>query len=155
MGNMYSAEFNAVAIAEARDLFEIVAPSTRSVVIHGWVFGQTTDYGDAQAEGARIQLIRGHSTSGSGGATPTPAPLGSGTAAASSTVESVNTTLASTGSPVTLFSDGFNIQIGHQFWFTPETRPVVPPSTRIVLRLPNTPADAYTSSGTIFFEEVG
>lgn len=154
MGKMYSVQFNAVVVTVAQDFFELTAGATCSVVIHGWELGQASDYGDAQAEGLRLLLIRGHTTSGSGGTAATPTPLlGNGSAAASA-AEVNNTTVASAGTPVTVFASAWNIQAGHVQWFPPECRPTLVPGQRVVLNSPNVPTDSITMSGTLYFEEV-
>jgi hypothetical protein len=153
MGRVYSAIFDAVAVSVAQDLFEIAPPATTGILIHGLVIGQNTDYGDAQAEGLRILLIRGATTTGSGGATITPNPATPGEAAASSTVKRNNTTAATGGSPLTIHADCFNVQAGYQFWWTPETRLGCAPSSRIVVNLPAAPIDAITMSATLYYEE--
>jgi hypothetical protein len=81
--------------------------------------------------------------------------LASNTDAAGSTTAANNTTPATAGSPVTLIDTAFNIQIGHQQVFTPETRPCLAPSERLVLNLPAAPGSAIFMSGTLYFEEVG
>lgn len=153
MARMYSIAFDAIAVSVAQDLFEITAPATCGVVLHGLVMGQSTDYGDAAAEGLRVLIIRGYTVSGSVGSSVTATPLIPGGAAASSTCERNNTTVANTGSPVTVHADCWNIQAGYQMWWTPETRIYVAPSTRIVINLPAAPADAITMSATLYFEE--
>lgn len=155
MGRMYSAAFDAVAVTAAQDLFEVVAPSDACVVIHAIVVGQDTDAGDAQDEQLRIRLIRGHATSGSGGSSPTVAPLEFGDPAFGGTVEANNTTVASTGTPVTMHSEPFNVRAGFVYRPTPEERITLSPSQRLVVNLPGAPADSLTMSGTIVFEEIG
>jgi hypothetical protein len=154
MGMMYAATFGAVAVSAAQDVFEIVAPADKCVVIHEIVVEQSSDAGDAQAELLRIQAIRAFTTSGSGGASLTPAPLESGNAAAGSTVEANNTSLATSGSTATLFDRAFNVQIGFFWQPTPECRIVLSPSQRLVVRIA-APADSLTMHGTLVFEEVG
>jgi hypothetical protein len=44
---------------------------------------------------------------------------------------------------------------GLPIWWTPETRPVLSPSGRLIVELQTTPADALTMSGTLYFEEIG
>lgn len=152
MGRMYSAAFTDVAITAAQDLFEINAPADAVVAIHSIHFGQRTDYGDTQAEGASI-LIQRATVSGSGGTTPTPAPHQVGDPAFGGTVEANNTTLATT---LTLIqSYAFNLQAGFYYQFTPEERIYISPSGRVVISLPNAPADSITSHGTVVFEEIG
>jgi hypothetical protein len=154
MGMMYAASFGAVAVTAAQDVFEITAPSNKCVVLHEIAIEQASDAGDAQAELLRIQAIRGFTSSGSGGSGVTPAPLESGSAAAGSTVEANNTTVATTGATATLFDRAFNVQIGFFWQPTPECRIVLSPSQRLVVR--NTaPADALTMHGTMIFEEIG
>jgi hypothetical protein len=154
MGMMYAATFGAVAVAAAQDVFEIVAPSTKTVVIHEIALEQSSDAGDAEAELLRIQAIRGFTTSGSGGSSVTPAPLEGGNAAAGSSVEANNTTVATTGTTATLFDRAFNVQIGFFWQPTPECRIVLSPSQRLVVRIP-APADSLTMHGTMVFEETG
>lgn len=153
-GMMYSANVAAVSVSAAQDVFEIVAPADAVVIIHSVYISQTSDYGDAAAEGLQVKAIKGYSSSGSGGSTPTPTPMQSGFAAAGSTVEANNTTQANSGSPVTLVADSFNAQIGYQYRPTPEERIVLSPSQRLVWTL-TAPADAITLNATMIFEEVG
>ena len=154
MGMMYAATFGAVAVTAAQDVFEIVAPSDKCVIVHEVVIEQSSDAGDAQAELLRVQAIRGFTTSGSGGSAVTPAPLESGNAAAGSSVEANNTTVATTGTTATIFDRAFNVQIGFFWQPTPECRIVLSPSHRLVIRIP-APADSLTMHGTMVFEEIG
>lgn len=154
-GRMYSIQFNAVAVTAAQEFFALVAASTCSVIIHGWDIGQASDYGDAQAEGLRLLLIRGYTTASSGGNTVTPVPLRQNVAAAASTARINDTTLATAGTPVTVHATAWNIQAGSIWIPTPEMRPSLAPGARAVLRSPNTPTDSITMSGTLYFEEVG
>ena len=57
------------------------------------------------------------------------------------------------GSP--LFRMGQNVLNGWHWLFTPEMRPVVPPSGRFVVRLDAAPTAALTMTVTVTFEEVG
>jgi hypothetical protein len=155
MTRMYVANFDNITVSAAQDFFEVAPAATVSVVFHGLMIGQSTDYGDAQAEGLRLLIIRGATTTGSGGATITPAPVLPGGAAASSTVKRNNTTAATGGTPINLHSDGFNVQSGYQIWWTPETRLVCAPSSRIVVNMPSTPADAINFNASLYFEEIG
>ena len=151
-GRIYSATFEEVAVSAIQDLFEIVAPADSSVVIHGLVISQSSDSGDAQSEQLNVLIHRG-STSGSGGSTPTPAPLNVGDAAFGGTVEANNTSQSTEGTQV--HSQCFNVMAGLEIWWTPECRPVLSPSGRLIVELQTAPADAVTMSGTIYFEEIG
>jgi len=155
MGRMYTAVFNNVAVTAIQDLFELVAPADSVVLLHDIHLSQNTDVGDAAEEVLRIELTSGHTTSGSGGAAVTPVPVSLGDAAFGGTCEANNTTQASAGTIVTKYVWNWNIRVGFDKIFTPETRPVISPSTRMCLELPAAPADSVTMSGSITFEEIG
>lgn len=150
---MYSVTFSAVAVSAQSDLFEVVCPSAGLVFIHGYELFQTSDHGDAQAEGLQLLWVRGHTTSGSGGSSATPVKQTTIDAAASATCEVNNTTIASSGTTTTYMAGGWNVQGGAEKWWTPETRPILRNAERGVLRM-SAPADAITLSGTLYFEEL-
>jgi len=152
MGRMYSATFELVAATAAQDLFEINAPADAAVVVHGLWLSQSSDVGDAASEMLNILIHRG-STSGSGGSTPTAAPLSLGDAAFGGTVETNNTTQSTEGT--ILFSWDWHIAAGFQWIPTPEMRPIISPSGRLIIEMQSTPADSLTISGTVVFEEIG
>jgi len=152
MGRMYTAVFEQVAVAAAQDLFEVNAPADAVVVVHRVVIAQSSDAGDSEAEMLPILIHRG-STSGSGGSTPTPAPLEMGDAAFGGTVEANNTTQSTEGTQI--HAESFHIAAGFDFHPTPECRPVISPSGRLVVELQGAPADSLTMDGTIVFEEIG
>lgn len=154
MGRIYTAQFSAVGVTAAQDLFEIVAPSDAIVVIHDITIGQTSDKGDAEEELLLIQWKSGATTSGSGGSSCTPVPKELGDAAFGGTCEVNNTTQAADGTIVTHYSWVWNVRAPLQVIFTPETRPVLSPSRRAVLTIP-APADSLTMDGTITLEEIG
>lgn len=160
MGKLYTVTFTAVAITAQQDLFEITAASSRVLLIHGVELSQSTEVGDAAEEGLAIVMKRGTSltTSGSGGSSATPAPLEVNQGAAGSTAEVNNTTklAVGTGAITTLIATNWNIRATPMAWmFTPELRPVVSPSERFAVELATTPADSITTSGTLWFEEIG
>lgn len=155
MGRMYTGIFESVAVSAIQDLFEIVAPADAVVVIHACFISQSSEEGDSQDEQLHISWTRGHTTSGSAGSTPTAQPLNPGDTAASATVEANNTTQATAGSPVVLWSESFNVRAGWAWIPTPEARIILAPSQRLVLELPTAPADSVTMDGTIVFEEIG
>ncbi|MGB0971526.1 MAG: hypothetical protein ACPGVG_11250 [Mycobacterium sp.] len=151
-GRMYSAIFEKVAATAAQDLFEVVAPSTAIVVVHALYLSQDTEEGDAQSEMLSLLIHRGTAT-GSGGTSETPNPLDPGDSAFGGTCEVNNTTQSVEGTH--LHSDAWNVQIPYQMVWTPETRPVVPPSGLFIVELQDAPADSVTISGTLYFEEMG
>lgn len=155
MGMMYAVSVVGVASPAAIwDVMELNVPADAVVKIHSVYLGQTTDMGDAAAEALTVQLIRGHATSGSGGSTATPVPKLAGNAAAGTTVETNNTTIASTGTAVIMHADVWNIALPWQYRPTPEERDELSPSSRLVIRV-SAPADAITTTCTVIFEELG
>lgn len=68
------------------------------------------------------------------------------------TVERNNTTLATGGTPLTLYAGTFNVRSGLLYVPTPECRPVISGGGRLVVRLLAAPADELTMSGTMVFE---
>lgn len=154
MSGIYTAVFNNVAVTAVQDLFEIVAASDAVVLLHDIHLSQNTDVGDAAEEVLRIELTSGHTTSGSAGSAPTAIPRNIGQPAFGGTVEVNNTTQASAGTIVTHYVWNWNIRVGFDKIFTPETRPRIAPGTRMCLELPAAPADSVTMSGSITFEEI-
>lgn len=155
MGRIYTAVFNNVAVTAVQDLFEIVAPNDSIVVVHDLHISQNSDLGDAAEEILRIELTSGHTTSGSGGSAPTAIPAQLQDSSFGGTVEVNNTTQASAGTIVTHYVWNWNIRVGFDKIWTPETRPVIAPSRRMCVELPAAPADSLTMSGSITFEEIG
>lgn len=152
-GRTYSVIFSAVAVTAAQDLFEITPADDKPVNILGLFIGQSSDAGDAQDELLQVSIIRGFTTSGSGGSAPTPAPLDNIDTAAGFTAEVNNTTVANTGTSVTLHTDTFNVRAGYQIWFPPECYPrATQANTTIVVRI-TAPADSLTMSGTLYVQE--
>lgn len=159
MGRMYTAQFSAVAVTAAQDLFEIAAPADAVVVIHEWGIFQTSDVGDAQEEILRLETTRGVGavTSGTGGTAPTAQPIQDGDAAFGGTVEVNNTTRMAAGSGTleTLAQHGWNVRVPFEKIYTPQQMPVISPSNRWTLALPGAPLDSLTVSGYVVFEEIG
>lgn len=158
MGRMYRAPFSAVSVSAAVDVFEVLAANGLPFVLHSVVLGQSSDYGDAQAEGLSVLVKRatGSYTSGSGGSTVTPTKS-TNDPSAGPTPETNNTTQASAGSGAltTIHADAFNVQGGFQFLPTPEERASLTflPTEACVVSI-TAPADAITLSGTLVFEEL-
>ena len=152
-GRVYSISFDNIAVSTAQDLFEIATPATTGIALHGLMVAQSSDYGDAAAEGLRILVIRGATTTGTA-TSVTPVSRMAGTGASVCTCKRNSTVAATGGTPVNVHADAFNVQAGYQLWWTPETQPVVAPSSRVVINLPAAPADAITVSATLIFEEM-
>jgi hypothetical protein len=140
-----------ISVSAAQDLFELNVPATQIAVIKSLVIGQSSDAGDAEDEQQRVRFLRGATTSGSGGSAVT--ALGPYTYAG--TAERNNTTVATGGTPTTRHADGWNVRSGYVWMPSEEDMIVVPPSTRFVVNLPSTPADAITVSATLHFQAIG
>lgn len=153
-GQVYSVEFEGVAISAAQDLFELTPADDRPVELVGLFLGQVSDLGDAQEEAIAIKVIRGHATGGSGGSTGTVNPVKKRSASAGATAEVNNTTIASTGSPLDLHSDVWYLRAGYGLWWPEGAEPDADQAdTTIVVRLVDAPADAITATGTLYFRE--
>lgn len=158
MGRVYFVNFDNQSVSAAVDLFEILAGTGKPFVVHRVTIGQSSDYGDAQAEGARILIRRATSgyTSGSGGVTPTVGKALTNDATHGMTVEACNTTaaVAGSGTLTTLVADGFNVQAGWDWFPAPEQRITILPGEALIVNLPTAPADALTMNGTAVVEEL-
>ncbi len=154
MGRMYSVEFSKIAVTADQDFFELTPADDKPIAIHAVYLSQSSDLADAAEEILNIKIIRGLATSGSGGGTSTPAVLNPIDTAAGFTCEVNNDTLSSTGTPIDLHSDSWNIRAGLQLVFPPELRPSSNEGKLLVVRLMEDPADAVTMSGTCYVEEL-
>lgn len=157
MSRMYTVEFENRVVAAAdgtHDLFEINPIADRPCVIHAVFLSQSTETSDAAEEQLRIQIIRGHTTSGSGGAAATPRPLDENDAAAGFTAEVENTTLATLGSAVNLHSDTWNVRVPFDPPLTPKMTWRVEAGVLLVVRLQAAVADDITMGGTLYVEEL-
>lgn len=155
MGRLYSVPIVSVAVTAQQDFFEYTAPSTGIVVVHLVELTQSSDVGDAQAEGLSILHRRGATTTGSGGSTVTPGPLEFGSVAAAGVAKVGSTTKASGGTIVTLRPSSWIIQSPYLWLPTPELRHVLAPGQRYTIELATTPADSITVSGELVVEEIG
>jgi hypothetical protein len=154
MGRMYTVVVAGTASpAAAFDLFELNPVAEKPIAIHRVRIAQTSE-STTEEEQLAFSIIRGHSTSGSGGSAPTPTPLTPATAAAGFGAEVMNTTVATGGSPVTMFTDALNTRAGYDMAFSPEERPGSVNGSRLVGTI-SAPADAITFRATIFVEELG
>ena len=152
-GPTYVVTFTAVSVSAAQDAFELNVGSTvKSARLREVRLSQYSDAGDAAAEMISVQIIKGYSVSGSVGTSATPVPLDPRAPAATSTAEVNNTTVANTGTPLTLHSDTFNVQGGFLYQPGPSDRIKLLASDRLVVRI-TAPADALTMNGTLIFEE--
>lgn len=157
MGRFYSVPFSAVSVSTAVDVFEVLASTGKPFYLHEIIISQSSDYGDAEAEGLNVLIKRatGSYTSGSGGTTVTPAKHNTNDASAGPTAETNNTTQASAGSGAltTVRAEAFNAQAGYQYLPPPEQRFFFLPAEACIVSI-TIPSDAITLSGTLVFEEI-
>lgn len=144
------------ATANLVDALEITAATGKPFYLHEVILGQTSDYGDSQAEGLGFIIKRGVGhTAGSGGQAVTPAKHATNDAAAGATAKQINTTqaVAGAGSLTTMRAEPWNVQAGDQYLPTPETRYLFLPAEACIISL-TLPADSLTLIGTAVIEEL-
>lgn len=151
---MYTVVISGVASpAAAFDLFELNAAAGKPLRVRRLRFGQTSEP-TTEEEMLGVTFKNAQSTSGSGGSAPTPIPVCATDAAAGFAAETMNTTVATGGSPTTGVEDVVNIRAGYDMAFAPEEAPSCVGGGRLVVTL-TAPADAITFRGTIWVEEQG
>lgn len=157
MPRPYSVIFAPTTVANASgdvDLFELSPADDKPVEIVGLELYVTSELGDAADEWAAIQVIRGFTASGSGGSTPTPAPMDPIDTAAGFAAEVLNTTVATTGTSVTLWSGAVNVRAGLEHWWPQGFGPQASQAnTTILVRMSTTVADDVTMAGTLYVME--
>lgn len=153
MAQYYSVEFEGIAVTAIQDFFQLTCADDRPIEIVSAMIGQYSDLGDSEEEGLRLQIIRGHATTGSGGGTATPRPLNPNYSAAGFACQINNTTIASAGSPVNMWSEPFNNRIGWFFFPVPEARIVANQASLLVVRLLAAPLDELSMSGSLVIKE--
>jgi hypothetical protein len=135
------------------DAIELVEPGTGFLFVRRVMLWQTTDLGDAAEEVLRCEWVRGHATSGSSGQTTVITPLNSFDAAATFTAELLNTTIASTGTPLSLAPTGWNIRIPLDVLYPPGEYIQARNGERIVFRV-SAPGDAITCNASCLVEQI-
>jgi hypothetical protein len=147
---IFTVAFSGVAVTAAQDLFEITAPSDRSIELIDVRFGQISDVGDAASEQLAVNIRRG-ALSGSGGATATPASVNAAGKITGSTAEINNTTAGAGGTVIIV--DVWNIMAPYLYRPGVEERITAPAGGRISIGI-TAPADSLTMYGTATFAEI-
>lgn len=122
MPRMYTIIIDNGAVAAASgdyDLLELDAAADKPLELVGIRIGQSTEFGDAQEEQLRINVVRGNTTTGNGTAT-TPRPVSPVDTAAGFVAETLATTPASAGTAVTLLADDYNVRQGYEWGPVPQ-----------------------------------
>lgn len=158
MPRAFTVSFENTSVTNANgthDLFEITPADDRPVTVIGLFLSQSTELAEAEEEQLRISVIRGHTTSGTGGTATTPRPLDPRSSAAGFTAETVNTTVASAGTTVTLHSETWNVRAGYGLWLPDGLGwKVDQGQTTLVVRLMAAVTDNLSMSGTLYAVEV-
>lgn len=145
MPRCYTVNLTPAAFTVAADLVALVSADDIPLKVRAIRVWQTTDFGDAQDEVLTLNLVRGNSTPGSGGAAGTQVPKNPKDSAASLTSRVGDTTAASAGTAVTVYSTGWNVRAPLEMIFPEDQMPGTDQGTGfLVLRLGAAPADSLT-----------
>lgn len=152
MGRYFSVQAAAAATStNSIDLFELTATADKPIRIWGWHVFQTSDLGDSAEEVLAITLERGV-TAGSGGTAVTPAAMDANGGTAWTSCNRQVSTVHTSGT--VLLRRGWNIRVPEEFWYTPETAPLITSATDPVTLTLGAPTDAITVGGSLIFEEL-
>jgi hypothetical protein len=135
------------------DIFELDAATDKPIYVDALDVKITSELGEAQEEWLRLSIIVGHTTSGNGSAV-TPRPLSPVDAAAGFTAESNGATIASAGTPLTMWASACNVRQGWELWLPPEKVIWTFGANLLVVRMTSTLADDVTMNATISVVEV-
>jgi hypothetical protein len=157
-GPIYTYSFSATSLSSGgpNDVFCVTAPSNSRLLVRELILGQTSDFGDAQAEVLSVTMLA-KSTAIGGGSVITAVNKHLYTTAgvaAGSSVTGPSTTLASTASAVLFRADTWNVAAGYRYYPVPDERPVIGLSQRFVVRI-STPNDGLTANGTLVLQQIG
>lgn len=154
MTRCYTVNLAPAAATVAIDLVAIKPATNIPVKIRAIRVWQTSDVGDAQDEVLTINVVRGNATDGSGGAAGTMIKKDERDAAASFTSRVGDTTAASAGTPLTVYSSGWNVRAPFEVIFPDQVQPRCDAGqTNIVVRLGGAPADSLTIGCSVDLEE--
>jgi hypothetical protein len=152
----YKCPFGMTAVTAAVDLLELAPAANKPVIVLRTHIGQVTEVGDAQEEFLETSWVRGNTTSGSGGTSAVAGvPCDANDAVSGFTYESLNTTQASDGTPVTVDRAVWAIRGGMDTVHLPEERiKATAADTLLCLRLGAAPADSITLGGSVTVGEL-
>lgn len=121
MPRIYTVSFENQAITNANgdyDLLEITPADDKPCELFGIQLFVLTELQEAQEEWLRLSVRRGNTTSGNGSAT-TPRPVSGIDTAAGFSAETIASTPASAGTPITLMNFAMQVRAGYEI-FLPE-----------------------------------
>ena len=153
MGRVYTAAMDAQAVSAVCELFFIAAPSDSVVVIHEVVITQDDS---ETSEQLPLNIFRTATDQSAKGTSNTPAPHNVGDSAFGGTVRTNILTAEGFATETTmLFRQSQNALNGWHILWTPETRPVLSPAGKLVVKLDAAAGASINVSGYITFEELG
>ena len=160
-GRTYWLTFNNQTYAAADgdiDLWEIRPADDKPVYLSRVTLEKTTDLGDAELEGLRLEVIVGHTTVGSGGASYIGPSVGrqntSDTDPGFGSAR-MNDVVATTGTTYSVLARGWPYPIFDHVWNI-DTRPLITHAdTMFVVRAHTTVADDISITGTLELIEIG
>jgi len=150
MGRRYSVSFTDVAVTTQQDLFQLEAKIVPAILL-GCTISQSSDVGDAEAEGLSI-LIRKFTDVVTNDVAEV--KLDAGDSNANSNL-AINETIELVTGTETIHSEVWNIALPFVYLPIPEMRPVIQIDNGVAVNLNTTPTDSITISGTLYFEEMG
>lgn len=141
------------------DLIALTPADDKPIRLVGWMFGQTSEVGDAAEENLEITLRHMTGTvtvTGGTGVTPVPNRPGTDTAAGF-TATANSTTVATTSGTSTIMEEmGWNERATPwERWIPEEIRPRAAQTEYLLIRMESTPADDFTFAGFFVVEEEG
>jgi len=157
MPRVYTVEFENITLANASgdiDILSIDAATDKPTAIKTIVLKTTSELAEAQEEWLRLRVIRGHTTVGSGGSSATARPLSANDSAYGGTVRTNDTTIASAGTAVNLWSDALQVRNGYELWLPPEDWFWTAGADLLVVRLMAAVTDDVVCNGSITIVEV-
>jgi hypothetical protein len=152
----YKCPFGMTAVTDAVDLVELAPAADKPICILRAHLGQVTEVGDAMEEFLETTWVRGNTTSGSGGTSAVAGiPCDANDAVSGFTYESLNTTQAASGTPVTVDRAVWAIRGGMDHVFLPEERiKASAADTLLCWRLGAAPEDSITLGGSVTVGEL-
>lgn len=154
MPRCYTVPFGKTEDSAIVDVFELIPADDKLIELYGLFLGQSSDFGDAQAEIIPYKISRGFTTSGSGGSAITPTPIDPHGKEAGFSAEVNNTTLAKEGTEAICDEHSFHVATGLERWWPEFSGPQADQNNaRLTIRLLTAPADALTFTGTAYVRE--
>jgi len=154
--SMHTAPITGSAVATSINLWSIQPATDTPIIIHAWELTQSSDVGDAAAEGLELNWTRRTGTPTSGvGAAVTEQNVHQGENTASATVLTELTADWTAGTEQILGKAGWIIQRQYLWWMPPpEGRIVVKDNDVFVVDLVTVAADAIDVFGWVLWEEI-